>query len=145
MNIYFSCSITGGRQDQAVYAEIVDHLLAKGFEVPTAHLSSAGILDEETMIEAEAVYQRDTRWVEGCDALIAEVSTPSHGVGYEIALAVTLGKPVLCCYQRGRKVSKMILGNTHEKLRLTEYTESADLILSINEFLKDFFKLRQMS
>ncbi len=145
MNIYFSCSITGGRQDQAIYAEIVEHLLAQGYEVPTAHLSSAGILDEESVIQAEEVYRRDIRWVEECDALIAEVSTPSHGVGYEVALALILGKPVLCCYQRGRKVSKMILGNTHEKLRLTEYTESADLIPTIDAFLGDFSNPRQMS
>ena len=138
MNIYFSCSITGGRRDQAVYAEIVDHLLAQGYEVPTAHLSSAGILDEESVIEAEEVFRRDTRWVEACDALIAEVSTPSHGVGYEVALALTLGKPVLCCYQRGRKVSKMILGNRNEKIRLTEYADSSDLIRSISAFLRDF-------
>ena len=127
MNIYFSCSITGGRQDQAIYAEIVEHLLAQGYEVPTAHLSSAGSLDEESVIQAEEVYRRDIRWVEECDALIAEVSTPSHGVGYEIALALILGKPVLCCYQRGRKVSKMILEHSG-KLRLKEYGDSRDLV-----------------
>ncbi len=142
MKIYFSCSITGGRQDQAIYAEIVEHLLAQGYEVPTAHLSSAGILDEESVIQTEEVYRRDTRWVEECDALIAEVSTPSHGVGYEIALALILGKPVLCCYQRGRKVSKMILGNTQEKLRLKEYGDSRDLVFSINAFLADYLNPR---
>ena len=41
MNIYFSCSITGGRKDQIIYEKIVEFLVAKGHEVPTAHLSSA--------------------------------------------------------------------------------------------------------
>lgn len=134
MNIYFSCSITGGRQDQEVYAAIVDHLVAQGHEVPTAHLSSENVMAEETMIEPLEVYNRDSKWVEECDALIAEVSTPSHGVGYEIALALLLGKSVLCCYQKGRKVSKMILGNTHPKLNLYGYERVDDLISAIDGF-----------
>jgi nucleoside 2-deoxyribosyltransferase len=135
MNIYFSCSITGGRQDQAVYAAIVDHLLAQGHKVPTAHLSSEQILAEETVIEPREVYDRDLNWVEECDALIAEVSTPSHGVGYEIALALFLGKPVFCCYRNGRRVSKMILGNNHPKLKIYKYEEVGDLIAAMEGFI----------
>ena len=110
MNIYFSCSITGGRQDQTMYAALVEALLADGHEIPTAHLASSTVMAEEAIIAASDVYERDSSWVLGCDVLVAEVSTPSHGVGYEIALAVCSHKPVLCCYQQGRRVSKMILG-----------------------------------
>jgi nucleoside 2-deoxyribosyltransferase len=110
MNIYFSCSITGGRNDQMIYKKIVDYLLAGGHEVPTAHLSRADVMEDERVICPEDVYERDVRWVDGCDLLIAEVSTPSHGVGYEIALALLENKPVLCCYRQGRSVSKMIRG-----------------------------------
>lgn len=142
MNIYFSCSITGGRQDQAVYAEIVDHLLAQGHKVPTAHLSSKNILAEEKVIEPREVYHRDLKWVEECDLLVAEVSTPSHGVGYEIALALLLGKPVLCCYRKGRKISKMILGNTHPKLNLYDYERVDDLITAIEGFITSIPAIR---
>jgi nucleoside 2-deoxyribosyltransferase len=137
MNIYFSCSITGGRQDQLVYAAIVDHLLAQGHEVPTAHLSSVNVMAEERVIEPREVYLRDLKWVEDCGALIAEVSTPSHGVGYEIALALLLGKPVFCCYRNGRRVSKMILGNTHPNLNLREYGQIEDLIEAIGGFVEE--------
>ena len=135
MNIYFSCSITGGRDDQSVYEEIVRHLLSQGHDVPTAHLSSASVMDEEAVIEPRDVYLRDSKWVEECDALIAEVSTPSHGVGYEIALALLLGKPVFCCYQEGRKISKMILGNDHPTLSISPYKSVYDLLLSVDEFI----------
>ena len=57
MNIYFSCSITGGRRDQAIYQHIVDHLTALGHEVPTAHLSRADILDEEQVIDPQHCLQ----------------------------------------------------------------------------------------
>lgn len=135
MNIYFSCSITGGRQDQAVYQAIVAYLLAAGYEVPTAHLAEKDIMAAEVLEEPRAVYLRDVHWVENCDALIAEVSTPSHGVGYEIALALQLGKPVLCCHRHGRRVSKMISGNTSPSMQFAAYQTTSDAVEVVKKFL----------
>jgi nucleoside 2-deoxyribosyltransferase len=135
MNVYFSCSITGGRQDQAVYAAIVDHLLAAGHIVPTAALAHPSVMSEEQVIHPVTVYERDVAWVQGCDALIAEVSTPSHGVGYEIALALMLGKPVLCCYQHGKLVSKMLTGNTLPNIQVSAYTHVEEVLTLVTNFL----------
>ncbi len=135
MNIYFSCSVTGGRADQRVYRAIVDALLEDGHEVPTAILASEEVMAYETNIQPHEVYRRDIAWVEGCDALVAEVSTPSHGVGYEIALALSLGKPVLCCYQHGRRVSKMILGNDHPCLKLAVYQHPDEVVIQVRDFI----------
>jgi nucleoside 2-deoxyribosyltransferase len=121
MKIYFACSITGGREDQDVYAEIVNQLLAAGHEVPTAILASPEVMLDEGALEPAEVYQRDVNWIANCDVLVAEVSTPSHGVGYEIAYALGLGKPVFCCYYQDAKVSKMILGNSDPNLELCGY------------------------
>jgi len=136
MNIYFSCSITGGRADQQAYLAIVHALLKDGHEVPTAILASEDVTAFETIIEPREVFLRDTAWVEGCDALVAEVSTPSHGVGYEICLALNLGKPVLCCYQAGRQVSKMILGNNHPLIQMVEYVDIAQAATRVREFIQ---------
>ena len=135
MDIYFSCSITGGRQDQQVYAHIVQYLQSLGHAVLTAHLSNADIQKAESRADAAQVYQRDVDWVQRCHALVAEVSTPSHGVGYEIALALQLDKPVLCCYGTDRTVSKMILGNPHPKLRLCQYHSPKQLETQLRDFL----------
>lgn len=135
MEIYFSCSITGGRQDQAIYERMVDFLDSKGHQVLTAHLSRADVLEAETAADAAQVYERDVDWVRQCAALVAEVSTPSHGVGYEIALALQLNKPVLCCYRKGCRVSKMILGNPHPSLSLCAYESAADLDRQLAVFL----------
>jgi 2'-deoxynucleoside 5'-phosphate N-hydrolase len=137
MNIYFSCSITGGRRDQAVYKHIVDHLIKKGHDVPTAHLSRSDVLDEEKVIDPLTVYNRDVKWVEDCDALIAEISTPSHGVGYEIALALFLEKPVFCCHREGVKVSKMLTGNTHNGLKVFGYSDEECLLAAMDLFIKE--------
>ena len=137
MNIYFSCSITGGRRDQHIYKQIVEYLIENGHIVPTAHLASTEAMEGESDLNAVEVFQRDLGWVENCDALIAEVSTPSHGVGYEIAAAVYLGKQIMCCYQKDKKVSKIISGNTSEKVFVFAYTNEDELITEINRFIKN--------
>jgi hypothetical protein len=103
MKIYFSCSLTGGRNDEAVYGAIVDHLLAQGHDVLTAHLARPEVMALEQVVEPRQVYRRDLEWIQECDALVAEVSTPSHGVGYEIAYTWN-AKPVLCCAPRRQGV-----------------------------------------
>jgi nucleoside 2-deoxyribosyltransferase len=137
VNIYFSCSITGGRNDQVVYKLIVDHLLARGHTVPTAQLASPNVPTVESAVDPRQVYERDVNWVKACDAMIAEVSTPSHGVGYEIALALSLGKSVLCCHAVDRRVSKMISGNSHPKIRVVAYKDGIRLLEEIDSFIAD--------
>ena len=136
MNIYFSCSITGGRQDQQVYKTITDFLLLSGHVVPTAHLAEASIMEAEQSISPEQVFLRDSRWVSECDALVAEVSTPSHGVGYEIALALALNKPVFCCYRKGIRVSKMLTGNTSAGYKQLAYSSDQEILQGLAAFLK---------
>jgi hypothetical protein len=63
MNIYFSCSITGGRNDQENYQAIVLALISAGHVVPTAILADPHILDYEAATSAVEVYQRDIEWL----------------------------------------------------------------------------------
>lgn len=135
MNIYFSCSLTGGRKDENIYAHIVDHLLERGFEVPTEHLARPEVMDLEKIVDPEEVYRRDIEWIDACDAVVAEVSTPSHGVGYEIAYALGIGKKVLCCYREGTPVSKMITGNRSPSLTVASYRSEQEALDLIDDFL----------
>jgi hypothetical protein len=138
MNIYFSCSITGGRNDQIIYKSIVDHLLQKGHIVPTAHLSDRNVTGLESVVDPIEIFDRDVAWVKDCDALIAEVSTPSHGVGYEVALALEISKPVLCLYKQGVRVSKMITGNTKPTISVSSYQTEHDALVLVDEFLNQY-------
>jgi len=135
MNIYFACSITGGREFESVYQAVVGALVDQGHEVPTAHLAESGVGAVEAVIHPKEVYERDVAWIRGCDALIAEISVPSHGVGYEIGFALGIGKPVLALYQDGRKVSKMISGNPDSNLTVMSYQTPAAAIQVIESFL----------
>lgn len=137
MNIYFACSLTGGRKDEAVYAAIVAHLMGKGHVVPTAHLAESGVMALERVVEPADVYSRDVEWIRGCDALVAEVSTPSHGVGYEIGYALSLGKPVLGLYRDGVAVSKMLTGNDSPGFHIQRYAEVSDALAGLDRFLEE--------
>lgn len=136
MNIYFSCSITGGRAEEATYQAIVRELEDQGHEVPTAHLSSPDVMELENVVDAVEIYERDMAWISNCDAVIAEVSTPSHGVGYEIAYALSLRKPVLCCYRKDKKVSKIITGNISPGLTLIVYENDDAVVKEVRKYTK---------
>ena len=135
MNMYFACSITGGRHFESEYQEIVAALLADGHKIPTSHLAQAQVVEEERIIAPHEVYKRDVNWIKNCDALIAEVSVPSHGVGYEIGFALNLGKPVLCLHHKDTKVSKMITGNPHPALVISAYDSMEKAISQARLFL----------
>ncbi len=135
MNIYFACSITGGRELEAVYQQMVTALEADGHIIPTSHLAQAEAMQGERALTPQDVYQRDVNWIHACDALIAEVSVPSHGVGYEIGFALNLGKPVLCLYSEERRVSKMITGNGDPALTVRSYATLDEALLLMYDFL----------
>lgn len=136
MNIYFACSITGGREDEPIYQKIVAVLQADGHEVPTALLAGSNVIELEVVVDPVEVYTRDTGWIESCDLLVAEVSTPSHGVGYEIGYALGLGKSVFCLHREGIPVSKMITGNRDPSLKVIAYADGDEVVSKLRAYLE---------
>ncbi len=136
MKLYFSGSISGGREYEAIYQHLVVHLQALGHEVLSAHVADPAALAAEKDMPPQDVFERDVAWVDECEAMIAEVSTPSLGVGYEYGRAVQQGKPVLCVYRSGLRISKMITGNPASNLSVAAYTSEAELDDHLAAFLK---------
>jgi nucleoside 2-deoxyribosyltransferase len=134
MNIYFACSITGGRELEAFYQDFVAALESDGHIIPTSHLAQSESMEGERLLTPRDVYERDVKWVRECDVLIAEVGVPSHGVGYEIGYALNAGKPVLCLAQEGRRVSKMITGNA--SLEMRTYSTLDEALAHVRMFLE---------
>ncbi len=136
MNIYFACSITGGREFEAVYQDLTAAMLADGHVVPTAHLAASTVIELEAVVSPQDVYERDVNWIREADALIAEVSVPSHGVGYEVGFALNERKPVLCLLKEGRKISKMVSGNPDPNLLLCTYRDNSEAVRLVRTFLQ---------
>ncbi len=135
MKIYFACSITGGRQDAEIYRIMVEALQSDGHDIPSAVFAVPLPGGGETTMQPEAIYRRDTAWIEACDVLIAEVSTPSHGVGYEIGYALHLGKPVLCLHRAEKTVSKMLTGNPDTLMQVMGYTDVKNGVAKMRAYL----------
>jgi nucleoside 2-deoxyribosyltransferase len=136
MNIYFACTITGGRDYEGIYRRLVDALLSDGHTIPTAHLADSNVMELETVVAPREVFARDVDWIRACDVLIAEVSVPSHGVGYEIGFALGLGKRVLCLHHETRRVSKMITGNPDPLLQVKAYRDADHAVKLARMFLQ---------
>jgi hypothetical protein len=135
LKIYFSCSITGGRQYQEFYRIIVQYLEDQGHEILTHHLAEPDATTMDFNIAPADIFQRDMQWLQESDALIAEVSTPSHGVGYEIAIALNRKIPVLCCAQHDICISKILEGNSSKGYYFYRYVDQTDLIKHLANFL----------
>ncbi len=135
MKIYFAGSIRGGRNDAELYAEIIS-LLGQYGEVLTEHIGDDSLSSMHgSGADPVHIFEQDSDWVKEADVIVAEVTTPSLGVGYEIGLAESLEKKILCLYreQEDRSLSAMIAGNRH--LSIAEYESIED----IENILKDFF------
>jgi len=133
MKTYFAGSIRGGRQDAALYSQIVE-LLKKHGRVLTEHVGDLELTEDD--LSDQAIYDRDMAWLNEADVLVAEVTVPSHGVGYEIARAEMIGKPILCLYRpaTGRCLSALIAGNP--TIRCERYERPSQL----KAILRTFFR-----
>jgi len=136
MKIYFSASIAGGRKYLSIYKKIVAHLKNNGHEVLSEHIIREDIFSDEEKWAPKNVFEQDIKWLDESDVVVAEVSNPSLGVGYEICYALNKGLKVLCAYEVGLFISKMITGNTAETLELFEYQDEVELLGKIDQYLK---------
>jgi nucleoside 2-deoxyribosyltransferase len=131
-NIYFAGSIRGGRGDAALYKQIIDELRNYG-AVLTEHIGAedAGSGSEAELSDKE-IHDRDMDWLTNSDIIVAEVTTPSLGVGYEIGRAVALGKRVICLYRKqgDAQLSAMIGGSEGAEAFYYETIEDTKKILS---------------
>ena len=131
----FAASIRGGRDDWASYLEIVRQLREYG-EVLTEHIGDAELSAAGEGIGDRNIHDRDLGWLKSSDCLVAEVSTPSLGVGYEVGKATEWGKPVLCLYRpaEGRSLSAMIAGS--DGVTMKEYQSANEL----NQIFEHYFR-----
>lgn len=115
MKIYFAGSIRGGREDAELYMRIIELLSSYG-TVLTEHVGDRTMssLGEHGPKESY-IFERDIAWVNESDVIVAEVTRPSLGVGYELAYGEHKGKKIMCLYrpEEGRSLSAMIRGNVY--------------------------------
>jgi len=125
VKVYFACSITGGRDNAHLYQDIVDGIKETGAELLSELFADQSINSKTGVgikkgMSKHSIWKFDMDWVRQADVIIAEVTQPSLGVGYEIAKAEEMGKPVLSLFYEpsDKRLSAMIEGSDRNQ---TEY------------------------
>ncbi|XP_008304166.1 5-hydroxymethyl-dUMP N-hydrolase [Stegastes partitus] len=140
MIIYFCGSIRGGRDDVDVYRRIVIKLKQHG-TVLTEHVSSTELTERGEDASAAGdrfIHDRDVDWLRQSDVIVAEVTQPSLGVGYELGRGVDMKKKIFCLFRpsSGRSLSAMIRGAADgEQFMVKDYSED-----EVENILDEFFR-----
>ena len=136
MKIYFAGSIRGGREDAKIYSQIIEFLQEYG-QVLTEHIGKINLNTKgESTLSDKQIHYRDMKWLLDSDLIVAEVTNPSLGVGYEIGRAIEANKQIICLYRESsnNKLSAMISGS--KNIDTLKYYHFHD----IQEALERYFK-----
>ncbi len=133
--IYFSGAITGGRGDVPLYRRIVEVLESEGHRVFAGGVVAPEVGNGGESLDAYSIFERDLAWIAEVAGrrgmIVAEVSQPSTGVGYEIATARYHHQiPVVCLYRPKytKRCTAMVAGD--REIEMIEYSdENIDAML----------------
>lgn len=125
MKIYFTSAVSNVKSDvRGKYDEIISILENLGHSVIASHLpgKDADVISKQTDAEALAVQRKMSKWKKQADLVVVEATTPSFGVGQEIAEALTDNRQVVVLYQKGAK-PHILINQGQDSLYLVEYTD----------------------
>ncbi len=135
--IYCAGAIRGDTSYRDAYLRIIK--TAEKFSVVKTEFSEfvshiPKYLKEDKKIK---IYERDKYWLDHSNALIAECSGSSTGVGYEICYANFVRKiPSLCLYSKDSNCSLIIIQNKEKYIIPQAYNNIRELELFVEGFIK---------
>lgn len=141
MNVYLACTVRGNRGGVAAARALADLIEGHGHTVLTRHLLDDDVEAAESALSERDVFERDLRWLDAADLLIAEASGSSYGVGFEVGYVLgrahATGQRVLLLYDRARRpnVSRLIAGNAHGACTTYPYNDTDDLLKFVDKYL----------
>lgn len=132
--VYFAGSIRGGRADAELYGRVIRHIQKENI-VLTEHIGDLSLSKLEDVENSDAaIYEQDTAWLREADLVIAECTTPSLGVGYELAYAESHSIPVHIFYDKSRtRLSAMLAGDKY--FHIHPYASEDDLLQMVDKVL----------
>ncbi len=139
MKFYFAGAIRGGREKVQTFIKI-NELLKEYGTILDEHVANPNVNAIEQNNSETEIYNRDIEWIKNCDMVVAEVSTPSLGVGYELCYAEQLKIPIIVLYDQSINVSAMIRGN--EYFNLIPYSSDEELLEKLNNKLKSLTEIK---
>lgn len=126
MKIYFARSICGA---SSVNVEELQSSIGQFGELLSENFDYSFDVSRD-----KKIFETDLKMLRSSDAVVVEVSNPSIGVGYELATAEMLKKPVLCLGKEGVLLTAMVTGNDYFIVK--RYSSLDEAIVHVRDFLK---------
>lgn len=125
MKIYFTASIAANRKYMTQYKTIISYLTSQKHSITYEHILNA--TEESVRLTSKddrlKFHRQIEGWIKAADFVIAETSFPSVSVGYEVAMALRIAKPVLVLYSEGDPPS-LLTYHSYDRLHTEKYTLS---------------------
>jgi hypothetical protein len=140
VTIYLACTVRGDRGALVAARALADALEERGHTILTRHLLDDNVEAAEGLLTERDVFERDIRWLDAADMLIAEASGSSYGVGFEVGYVLgrsdRTGQRVLLLYDAARRpfVSRLIAGNVHPSCATYPYRDAEDLLRFVETY-----------
>ncbi len=129
MHIYYAHSIRWAHTPwERTPQEVITQLHERWHTVSSEEFYT----DKNPNLSVQDIYERDTKMIRESDMVLANVTNPSLGVGYELWYAEKIGKPIICFYQEllTDRVSAMVTGNpSFKSIGIQEITQIQQIIL----------------
>lgn len=137
MRIFFAGPLTGltkPEETKEFYKKMKDVAVANGFDAFWAFLSGTDPVKNPN-VDPEYIYYKDLKELEESNLMIAYVGELSTGTGQELEYAKEHDIPAYLVFEKGCKVSRMVLGNPTVKGTI-EFTCYDDALSQLDILLK---------
>ena len=137
MKVYLSTAITRGRREYVeAVKRIVEVLKREGAEVLNERVAEPGF--PSPSVDRAQTMREVCQWLKEADALLAEATISSTGVGAEFTTVQMRGKPVLLLYDAhfGFRISDWVVHNPDENVEARPYRDLNDIERIVRDFLE---------
>jgi len=137
MKVFVSTAITGGRRE---YVEAVRRIVAAlkeaGAEVLNERVADPSF--PQPAVDRARALQEVYQWLQEADALVAEATISSTGVGCEMTAVQMRGRPVLLLYDAhfGFRISDWVLHHPAPNVTSRPYRDLGELEDEVKAFLR---------
>jgi len=123
MKIYFNASLRGKKQYAENYDLIVKAIKHTGNDVSCAPVMAEDVEEgiEGNVKKVADFFKARKQAMKTSDVVVFDVSFPSTGIGYEIALALQFSKPVIALHVKDAPPNYVIENIKDEKFQLVDY------------------------
>lgn len=136
MKVYLSTAITRGRREYVEAVQKIHHTLkALGVEVLNERVADPSFPYPHT--DRVQSMEEAANWLEAADALIAEATISSTGVGCELTTVLGRGKPVLLLFDAhfGFRISDWVINHPDRNVEAVPYRDGNEIEQIVRGFI----------